>query len=133
MVVGLYKKVSKECLEEIGTWEKEWKGSIKLEIVDDLREDVDVLWIHDTTKIAIDDLKDWVEKGGKLLLTMKAVELIEHLKSEEKISKEKEKVSLDSMKRDIRGFQSYDNHPIFKDLHGGTYIVSLDALDDKNV
>jgi len=131
MVVGLYKKVSKECLEGIGIWEKEWKGSIKLEIVDTLGRDVDVLWIHNTTKIAIDDLKDWVEKGGKLLLTMKAVELIEHLKSEEKISKEKEKVSLDSMKRDIRGFQSYDNHPIFKDLHGGTYIVSLDALDDK--
>ena len=83
--------------------EKVWKGSIKLEIVDTLRKDVDVLWIHDTTKVTIDDLKDWIEKGRKLLLTMKAVELIKYLKSEEKISKEKEKVSLDPMKRDIRG------------------------------
>ena len=106
-------------MKGIETWEKEWKGSVKLEVVDTLGKDVDVLWIHDTTKITIDDLRDWVEKGGKLLLTMKAVELIKHLKFEEKISREKEKISLDPMKRDIRGFQSYDNHPIFKDLHVG--------------
>ncbi len=95
-----------------------------------------VIWIHLTdTTIAIENilpkhdlqsLKTWCEKGGKLLLTLKALELLPELGLEnQKPQKHVAEAKDEGYGRKL-GLHALYSHPVFKEMHGGAYIFQPD-------
>ncbi|MCG2761726.1 MAG: hypothetical protein L6253_00865 [Candidatus Atribacteria bacterium] len=95
-------------------------------------ENIDAIWIHSIEDLVIEqNMIDWLkgqlDKGINLLLTMNAVKLLVTLGLEEKKALRLSRNQIRGM-RDIKGFQSYDGHPLFKGLNNGVYILQPSSL-----
>lgn len=96
--------------------------------------DYDIVWYHhpDSSDIShqltrgeiIKQLKNYVRNGGNLLLTLDAIKYITHLGLEEKQLSSRQVEAIDRGFGRKRGLHAYRHHPVFKGLHGGSYIFS---------
>ncbi len=92
-----------------------------------------IIWIHCTGKDALNEnttrrewlstLKQYVESGGKLLLTGQAVHLLNPLGFESSPIEDSTKQCIDEGYGRRLGFHSFRNHPVFDGLNGGAYIL----------
>ncbi len=89
----------------------------------------DVLWFHylDSTftlsnKRAINALKNYLNGGGKILLTLEAFRAINDLGIESKAVETRNKKAEDSGYGRKLGLHAFRSHPVFEGLNGGAYI-----------
>ena len=106
-------------------------GFIKVEQFSE-RENFDAIWVHSIEDFVVkQDMINWLkgqlDKGTNLLLTMNAVKLLVTLGLEEKKALRLSKNKIKGL-RDIKGFQSYDGHPLFEGLNNGVYILQPSSL-----
>lgn len=91
-----------------------------------------MLWIHrpDTTPLTDQErggrmlgrLKEFLEEGGKVLLTQQAFHFIHALGLEPEIPRDSTKLCRDNGYGRKLGFHAFKEHPLFNGLHGGAYI-----------
>lgn len=94
----------------------------------------DVIWYQqtDTTEIPgeIDNkelkqaLKNYLTKGGNLLLTMEGIKYLKNLELEETNLITEKVEAIDHGFGRKRGLHAYKEHPVFQGLNGGSYIFS---------
>ncbi|MGD8426496.1 MAG: GH116 family glycosyl hydrolase [Balneolaceae bacterium] len=93
-------------------------------------EDYDLLWYHRQDSAAISEvehragsiIKHYITKGGKLILSMDAVRLLNDWNIEpSKIQSRSDKIRDEGFGRKL-GFHAYRTHPLFRNLYGGAYI-----------
>ncbi len=92
----------------------------------------DVLWIHrdETTEFSKAErdrklyltLKEYIEGGGRLMLTQQAVHYLNLLGYESTLMEDSTKLCYDNGYGRRLGFHSFIDHPVFSGLHGGAYI-----------
>ncbi|MEN8249519.1 MAG: GH116 family glycosyl hydrolase [Bacteroidota bacterium] len=94
-----------------------------------LLSDMDVLWLHreDSGELILDRnnielLKDYVNNGGKLLLSQEAAMLITELGLEETPPTVNYLMAEDGGYGRKMGVHAFLEHPVFKGLHGGAFI-----------
>lgn len=97
-------------------------------------DDYDIIWFQSVDRIApssifnqekmIQKLYDYTANGGNLLLTMKALEMLPMLKLEQKHPETKVVNAKDHGYGRKRGYHAYLKHPIFKNMHGGAYVIN---------
>ena len=93
----------------------------------------DVLWYHysDSAEIieypeaTINTLNEYLENGGKMLLTLEAFQLINTLGIEPNIPEIRYKKATDNGYGRMLGLHSFKSHPVFDGLNGGAYILKL--------
>ena len=95
---------------------------------------IDVLWYHqlDTGRIpkSLNNkringfLKNYIEQGGNILLTMDGLKYIKDLGLEQKALSATKVEAKDHGYGRKRGLHAYKHHPVFNNLHGGAYIFS---------
>lgn len=94
----------------------------------------DLIWYQqtDTTKIPGDidkeeikqAIKNYIRKGGNLLLTMEGVKYLKNLGLEKNNLSTEKVEAIDRGFGRKRGLHAYKDHPVFKGLNGGSYIYS---------
>jgi glycogen debranching enzyme len=97
-------------------------------------KDYDVIWYHQvdsadlpaeiTSKQVSGLLKQYVEQGGKLLLTMEAMKYLPDLGLENEAPSSARVEAFDHGFGRKRGLHAYRHHPVFQGLNGGSYIFS---------
>ncbi|MBN2174787.1 MAG: hypothetical protein JW731_11695 [Bacteroidales bacterium] len=95
----------------------------------DIPSNIDVLWFHhndslftindEQTKIAI---LDYLDNGGKLLLTLEAFRFIQELSIEPIPPETRNKTAKDEGYGKKLGLHAFRSHPVFTGLNGGDYI-----------
>lgn len=116
-------------------------GDIKIEVIkaeDFIRRgkparSSTVIWIHrpDSSTFTKEELnpkltarlKDYVDKGGRLLLTQQAIHYLNILGFETAKIGDSTKQCFDNGFGRRLGFHAFRNHPVFDGLHGGAYIL----------
>jgi glycogen debranching enzyme len=108
----------------------------------------DLLWMHysDTLQTAPLDvsggfIKEYLNNGGKLLLTLEAFQKVNELGYEPQQPETRNKKIEDSGYGRIGGFHAFRSHPVFDGLNGGAYIfkplhdttVRITGYFDKNL
>ncbi len=97
--------------------------------------DFDILWIHqietDTANVnsilnerSIQQLKDFQNNGGNLLLTMSATNLLQPLGLEDQFPETSTMEAKDGGYGRNLGLHAFLSHPIFDGMHGGAYLFS---------
>lgn len=93
--------------------------------------DLDVLWVHHRdTLFDFDDIHlteliiQYLEGGGKLLLTQEGVRFLTKLGIEPIEPEIRYKKAVDEGYGRKLGLHSFISHPVFKELHGGAYILA---------
>ncbi len=97
----------------------------------------DILWLHfadslQTDRVARDPsalkkINDFVRRGGKLLLTLEAVRLINDLGLESTPVESRQVSLIDEGYGRRAGLHSYRSHPLFSGLNGGAYILDPES------
>ena len=95
-------------------------------------QDAAVVWFHrsDTSNFTTDEsdgkviklLREYLEKGGKILLTLDAFRYINLLGIETTIPSVRQKSSVDEGYGRKLGFHAFREHPVFTGIYGGAYI-----------
>jgi glycogen debranching enzyme len=98
-----------------------------------ISSDIDLLWFHhnDSLFSIVDEqtknvLLDYLNKGGKLLLTLDAFNCINDLDIEPIPHEKRNKTAKDDGYGRKLGLHAFRNHPIFAGLNGGAYIFKPD-------
>ena len=96
-------------------------------------KDMDLIWFHyaGTNEKPVIPLKprlvhlfnDWVNEGGKLLLSMQAVHWLNSLGIEPNPLKDSVKACFDEGYGRRLGFHAFRDHPLFSGLNGGAYLM----------
>ncbi|BDD05826.1 hypothetical protein AUTU_33090 [Aureibacter tunicatorum] len=117
-------------LGDFGQVEVKELPSAKLLKSKNILKDIDVVWYHrpDTGDISkmekrlAKPIQSYVKNGGKLLLTLDAVRLLNEWKIEETpVQVQSTEVKDHGFGRKL-GFHAYRSHPLFNGLNGGAYI-----------
>ena len=110
--------------------------SLNIEKIQQVKElnDFDVVWYHQIdsaglpTEVTSEQvsvlLKQYVEQGGNLLLTMEAMKYLPHLGLEKEAPSSARVEAFDHGFGRKRGLHAYRHHPVFQGLNGGSYIFS---------
>lgn len=95
-------------------------------------KDISLVWFHrfDSTEFSSDEanqtvirmLREYLDQGGKILLTLDAFPYINLLGIEPVTPSVREKESLDEGYGRKLGFHAFRDHPLFAGLNGGAYI-----------
>ncbi len=95
-------------------------------------QEVAVVWFHrsDTSDFTTDEsdgkviklLREYLENGGKILLTLDAFQYINLLGIETAIPSVRQKSSVDEGYGRKLGFHAFREHPVFTGMYGGAYI-----------
>ena len=91
-----------------------------------------LIWIHraDTSALSADEthavlvksLKTYVEKGGRLMLTLQAVHYLNVVGFESALLQDSTKRCVDDGNGRELGFHAFREHPVFRELNGGAYV-----------
>jgi hypothetical protein len=97
--------------------------------LDLLSNDYSLLWIHSTDTTGtffnqgqLKKIKEFIEKGGNLLLTLEAFRLVTDLDLEKKSPGVRYVPAVDLGYGKKLGLHAFIDHPVFNGLHGGAYI-----------
>jgi len=92
------------------------------------------LWIHCSDSLGmpgifkersnIKTINDWVDEGGKLLLTQEAMELLLHFGYEDEMPGVLYANAVDHGYGRKLGFHAFLEHPVFNDMFGGGYVFN---------
>lgn len=93
-------------------------------------DDYQVLWYHrpDTLEVSSseiklkDAVKSYLSKGGKMMLTLDAVKLLNAWEIEKTPVEVKHRTVVDEGFGRKLGFHGFRTHPLFSKMHGGAYI-----------
>jgi glycogen debranching enzyme len=104
----------------------------KINTLDDLKE-FHVLWLHHNDSVFLppsdqflDIFRQYLESGGKMLLTLEAFPLINSLGIEPNPVETKNKSAKDEGYGRQLGLHTFRSHPAFDGLNGGAYIFKPD-------
>lgn len=98
-----------------------------------LRE-FDIIWIHRAdssglpeqfyTPAFLNSVNDYIESGGRLLLTQEAFSLLNNLGFEDQPVQLDHAEAIDHGYGRKLGFHAFIEHPLFDELHGGAYVFN---------
>lgn len=97
-------------------------------------EGFDILWYHKSDILEIPEklkqekvihfLQEYIQNGGNLILSQDAVKLLYDMQLEDKMPQVQYVQAKDEGYGRKLGLHSYREHPVFKSLHGGAYILN---------
>lgn len=97
-------------------------------------DDYDILWIHQNDSSAnleelrnpktLNQIQHFIQQGGNLLLTLKSMDLLYDLGLEEELPSQTIAFAKDDGYGRKLGLHAFMEHPVFNQMHGGSYIFS---------